>query len=75
MNEQKKKRKIPWFWRRRVSCPECGKIYNEHDTTLDHIDRKNFTCIRCGFVLDWETFWNEHHEKVSWNCNEEMFNT
>jgi rubredoxin len=62
--EQKKKRHIPWFWRRKTSCFECGYIFNMEDPKTYEHDRY-FNCPRCGYRHEWEEFWEVNHDKYS----------
>ena len=60
MNNQK--RKCPWFWKRKISCPECGFIYDEYHK---EIHAKDFVdCPRCNVRLSNEEFWDENHFKM-----------
>lgn len=57
----KKKRKCPWFWRRRTSCPDCGLIVEEGEAYDG-----GFNCSRCGTHYASEDFWDSNVEKNLW---------
>lgn len=68
----KKKRHVPWFWRRQVSCPDCGFIVkdgSELDRQLEHA--KVFDCPRCKVHYTAEDFWEIQHDKYSFQMVEE----
>lgn len=68
------KRKIPWFWRWRYSCPDCGMNFGEDPyfsnsvncMTMDELGREvSFTCPRCGVHYSREEFIELNHDKYS----------
>ena len=58
----KKKRKIPYLFRRKLSCPDCGFIYNELINRPIYSD-KYIDCSRCNVRLSSEEFWGENVSK------------
>ena len=63
-----KKRKIPWFWKRHVSC-DCGHVF--HDQEMG-IYQKFIDCPRCNARMSEEEFWNFNHEK--WDRTADLSN-
>jgi hypothetical protein len=62
------RKRVPWFARRQVSCPECGQIYTVATlaacTTQDKSRKPvSITCERCGMHDDWDEFWTLNDEK------------
>lgn len=66
-----KNRKIPWFWRRQLSCPDCGFIYDEAywAKAVTIRDKKGYplatTCPRCKAHYTEEDFWALQSDKYS----------
>lgn len=67
-----KRRKIPWFWRRQMSCPDCGFVYKDEATVESAVTAKDkdfnplaLTCPRCKAHYTWDDFWELGHEKYS----------
>lgn len=56
-----KKRKISYFARRRVSCPDCGLIFSDIEVKYN----QHFTCSRCKSEYSEEDFWDEQYFKYS----------
>ena len=78
------KRKVPWFWRRQTSCPDCGHVYHgeaEVDAaTTRHAAKKDsdgipfpvsITCPRCKAHYGWDEWWEIQHDKYSLKSTEE----
>lgn len=63
-----KKRKIPYWMRRKESCPECGWLV----TSVDFKEKADFRCPRCGLFLSNEEYWKEQHFKWSKEMVEEI---
>ncbi len=62
-----KKRKIPWFWKRRVSCPDCGLTEKIEDEFLNIIEREHqFKCPRCNACYSKQEFFEENWFKNNW---------
>jgi len=69
---KKKKRYIPWWMRRRESCPDCGwSSRNELDVEIMLHDTHTFTCPRCGVIYSEVDFWEEQYEKYRLTMAEE----
>ncbi len=64
-----KKRRIPWFWRRRESCPDCGWS-NEYEIEIMLYRTKIFTCPRCHAIYSESDFAKEQEEKWSLKMKE-----
>lgn len=58
---KQKKKYIPWFLRRRVSCAECGYCYSD----VDYYNRngKYFNCPKCKYRHSDEEFWEDNYFK------------
>jgi rubredoxin len=55
------RRKIPWFVRRRISCPECGFIFGS--LSAEDLERY-FSCPRCNERFG-DEFWELNSDKYS----------
>ncbi len=55
----KKKKKVPWIFRRKLSCPNCGFIIQIDDIKYED----NFTCPRCKAYYSGYDFWEENSFK------------
>jgi transcription elongation factor Elf1 len=64
-----KKKRVPWFFKRQTSCPDCGFIFPHHEEvgsmTLDATNHEpvSFTCPRCASHYTWEEFWELNYDK------------
>lgn len=60
-----KKRKGPWWWKRRVSCPECGYLYQEEMKGEDKAKMvaPYITCPKCQVRLSIDEFWDQNYSK------------
>jgi hypothetical protein len=58
-----KKRKIPYIFRNKVSCPECGYIFKEYEYKERLKDY--FSCPKCDTRFSDEEFWEENIDKWS----------
>jgi transcription initiation factor IIE alpha subunit len=59
-----KKKHIPWFFRRRLSCPDCGwvaKTYEEQAV----FEKPSFSCPRCESYFSEYDLMDENMNKWS----------
>lgn len=69
-----KKRKLPWFMKRRLACPECGWTAHKSadlndDKFFNLVNTKSgFTCPECQSHFTYHDFWQEHEEKWSYKA-------
>lgn len=61
----KTKKKIPWIWRRKTSCPSCGKVLNTEKICIILEKKKGFDCPFCGDHYAEVDFWDFNYEKYS----------
>jgi uncharacterized C2H2 Zn-finger protein len=64
-----KKRKIPWFWRRRIACPDCGLIEKDEEFTFILRKEGQFKCPRCGALYSEQEFLEENWFKNRWDAD------
>ncbi len=59
-----KRRKLPFWMRRRVSCGDCGYIFLEDDK--HRYMQEYFNCPRCDRRFSYEEFCEENEFKWDW---------
>lgn len=70
MSTINKKRKVPWFWRKRFSCPDCGRTEKQVGEFLYIIEKeRQFKCPRCNALYGTHDFYEENYFKNGWSAD------
>jgi len=64
-----KRKYLPFWMRRRLSCSECGFIFDMNDPKTYEYEQY-FNCPQCGFRWSEEEFWEENQDKNSYKMME-----
>ena len=63
------KKKIPWFWKKRISCPDCGLIEKNEEFLIIIRVEHQFKCPRCGALYSENDFYEENFFKNGWTAD------